>query len=263
MRVSLHERLLTEATANLEKKRHLQINATTENNVDEIMDYRQKSRSTPIMGGGLFEDSASGAQRTGAEVMQSIIKRHDEVSKEGAAKPSADDLENQDVLGTGAASPSTATLTAPRPKHTRRKMLSVPGRGAGWLFGVPESEPSDDDRRAAFEDFRKPHQAKQRDKFFTWQGPSGTPAEIHVDGMVFNIRISEETLDNLRKGANGEMVDGNVLGVTMASEDAPVVNMLHGYVRTPVKLGFIWEEAVRSAASEISEESSEKNGGID
>jgi hypothetical protein len=49
----------------------------------------------------------------------------------------------------------------------------------------------------------------------------------------------------------------------MTSEDAPVVNMLHGYVRTPAKLGTIHEESVSAAASEISKESSENNGGID
>jgi hypothetical protein len=35
--VSLHERLLTEATANLEKKRQLQLTATKEKTVDELL----------------------------------------------------------------------------------------------------------------------------------------------------------------------------------------------------------------------------------
>lgn len=59
------------------------------------------------------------------------------------------------------------------------------------------------------------------------------------------------------------MVSGNVFGVTMASEDAPVVNMLHGFVRARPQLGKITEEAVSGAPSEISEEeTSHKNGDI-
>jgi hypothetical protein len=59
------------------------------------------------------------------------------------------------------------------------------------------------------------------------------------------------------------MVSGNVFGVTMASEDAPVVNMLHGYVRAPPALGKITEEAASEAPSEVSEDGMDdnKNGG--
>jgi hypothetical protein len=73
-----------------------------------------------------------------------------------------------------------------------------------------------------------------------------------VEGEVFQVRISQETLDNLRKGASGQMVSGNIFGVTMASEDAPAVNMLHGYICAPPKLG--------KTASEVSEE--DKNGDV-
>ena len=223
--------------------------------------YRQKMRSSPVVGGGLFEDSVSGAQRTGSEVTQSVLKRQEEVSKEEeAAKPTpapAGDLESQ-VPGANTSS-LTAASPAATPRRMRRKMLSVPVGGAGGLFGTT-AKPSDDDQRAMFEDFRKQHKEK-RDKFFARQGPSGIPADIRVEGEVFKVRISQETLDNLRKGASGQMVSGNVFGVTMASEDAPVVNMLHGYVRAPPQtLGKIHEESVSGAASEVSEE--DKNGGI-
>lgn len=222
---------------------------------------RKKMRSSPVVGGGLFEDSALGTQRTGADVTKSVFKRQEmvdanvaEEAKDEAVAHSAADLESQ-VQGAGTAAPK------PRPR-TRRKMLSVPVRGGGGLFGSPE--PSDDDQRATFEDFRKEHE-KKRDQFFAKQarqGPSGIPAEIHVEGEVIKIRISQETLDSLRKGASGQMVSGNVFGVTMASEDAPVVNMLHGFVRAPPQLGKITEEAVSVAPSDMSEDdlAESKNG---
>ena len=296
-KISIHDALLSEATANLEKKRQLQLAATKEKTVGELMKdgelhvadtagvsmlpevpecitaveglpveqpkpktrrYRQKTRSSPVVGGGLFEDSVSGAPRTGREVTQSIIKRQEEVTKEEQAakqvSSSAGDLESQ-VSGGKPTSSLTAASPAPQPRRTRRKMLSVPVKGQ--LFGTaepePQPEPSDDDRRAAFEDFWMRHKQK-RDQLFARQEPSGIPAEIHVEGEIIKIRISQETLDNLRKGAAGQMVSGNVFSVSMASEDAPVVNMLHGYVRSRAGLEKIQEEIVSSvSASEVSD----------
>lgn len=225
---------------------------------------RQKMRSSPVVGGGLFEDSTLGTQRTGADVSKSVHKRQELVdSKDGElASTAVEDVESQ-LTGTSCPAPSTSEVNQPKPRpRTRRKMLSVPVRGAGGLFGVPE--PSDEDQRAAFEDFRRQHE-KKRDQFFAKQGPSGIPAEMHVEGEIFKIRISQETLDNLRKGATGQMVNGSVFGVTMASEDAPVVNMLHGYVRAPPQLGKITEEAISEAPSEMSEDgcsAEHKNGDI-
>jgi len=218
---------------------------------------RQRMHSSPVVGGGLFEDNTLGTQRTGADVTKSVFKRVDaklaaEECKDEAVAHSAADLESQ-VQGTAAAG-------KPRPR-TRRKMLSVPLRGAGGLFGEPEPSEDDDRARASFEDFRR--QQKKREQFFAKKGPSGILAEIHVEGEVFKIRISQETLENLRKGASGQMVRGNVFGVTMASEDAPVVNMLHGFVRSPpTHLGKITEEASSVAPSDMSEDDHEerKNG---
>jgi hypothetical protein len=223
---------------------------------------RQRMHSSPVVGGGLFEDNTLGTQRTGADVTKSVFKRVDaklaaEESKDEAVAHSAADLESQ-VQGTAAAA---AAAGKPRPR-TRRKMLSVPVRGAGGLFGAPEPSEDDDRAWASFEDFRRQHK-KKHDQFFAKKGPSGIPAEIHVEGEVFKIRISQETLDNLRKGASGQMVSGNVFGVTMASEDAPVVNMLHGFVRSPpTHLGKITEEASSVAPSDMSEDDPEerKNG---
>lgn len=300
-KISVQERLLTEATVNLEKKQQFQMSVTKEKTVEELLKdqeeevtasdsklpdvpegivaveglpvdkpkprtrrVRQRMHSSPVVGGGLFEDSTYGTQRTGADITKSVLKRQEEVdAKEEAAKAAktpAGDLESQ-VPGAAASSTAaapTAPSTEPKPRpRMRRKMLSVPVMGAGGLFGAPE--PSDEDQRATFESFRREHE-KKRDKFFARQGPSGIPAEIHVEGEVIKIRISQETLDNLRKGASGQMVSGNVFGVTMASEDAPVVSMLHGYVRSPPTLGKITEEAASAAASEISEEDTSKNG---
>lgn len=297
----VQERVLAEATANLEKKQHLQMTVTKEHTVEELLKdeavtgseskqpeaaegvvaveglpveqpkkprtrrIRQRMRSSPVVGGGLFEDSTFGTQRTGADITKSVLKRQESLdAKEEAAKPkttAAGDLESQ-VPGASTDTSPTAPSTEPKPRpRLRKKMLSVPVRGAGGLFGAPEPSSDDDQARATFESFRRERE-KKRDQFFAKQGPSGIPAEIHVEGEVIKIRITQETLDNLRKGASGQMVSGNVFGVTMASEDAPVVNMLHGYVRAPPQLGKITEEAGSHAPSEMSEDGmEEKNGG--
>lgn len=305
-KISVQERLLSEATANLEKKRQMQMSVTKEKTVEELLAdqnvapaaeplaevsetvvaveglpvedqpkprrrLRQRTRSSPVVGGGLFEDSTYGTQRTGADVTKSIMKRQESLdAREDAAKkekPPSGDLESQlpgaiaadTTAADGTAPTAPATDTKPKRPRMRRKMLSVPVRGAGGLFGAPE--PDEEEQRATFESFRKQHE-KKRDEFFAKKGPSGIPAEIHVEGEVIKIRISQETLDNLRKGATGQMVSGNVFGVTMASEDAPVVNMLHGYVRAPPTLGKITEEAASVAPSDMSEDDmEERNGG--
>jgi len=294
-KISVSDAVLKEATENLEKKQQFQMTVTKEHTVEELLKaqeapetaeklpevvenvvaveglpvdkpkprtrrIRQRMRSSPVVGGGLFEDSTFGTAKTGADITKAVLKRQEKADeKDEAAKPATTgDLESQLP---GAAPSTDAPPAAPRARRTRRKMLSVPVRGAGGLFGAPE--PSDDDQRATFEDFRREHE-KKRDQFFARQGPSGIPAEIHVEGDVFKVRISQETLDNLRKGASGQMVSGNVFGVTMASEDAPVVNMLHGFVRAAPMLGKITEEDVSVAPSEMSEDdmSVAKNGNI-
>lgn len=78
-KVSIEKRLLSEADGQLERKRHLQTFATTSKTVNEILGEsgtdvskdakaepavrarrrRQKMRSTPVVGGGLFEDPSS------------------------------------------------------------------------------------------------------------------------------------------------------------------------------------------------------------
>jgi hypothetical protein len=75
-----------------------------------------------------------------------------------------------------------------------RKMLLVPMQGTGGLFGTP-NKASEEDQRAMFEDFWK--------QFFTRKGPNGIlGAEIHVEGKIFKVCISQETWDKLHKGAS-------------------------------------------------------------
>jgi hypothetical protein len=254
---SVEERLLSEATEELEKKCRLQLTATKQKSLpfllkenegeqeadmrpegpqDDVVSVeglptdvpqqrtrrvRQKMRSVPIVGGGLFEDSTYGTQKTGTEVEASMKeaarKRLKELARQ--AEPVAGDVESQ-------AAAASTTASAPRP--TLRKMLSVPGH---------EPATSEEDTKAAFERFRRLHKSMAgRDQFFAPNsGPAGIQAELLVQGETFRIRIPQDTLEELRKGYSGEVIDNRGLfmsGITMAQEDAPVVNMLHGYVRS-------------------------------
>lgn len=140
-------------------------------------------------------------------------------------------------------------------RRIRHKMRSTPVFG-GSLFGEETGDagtagPSPQKKEEAKEASNSPGLDIWKRGFEA----AGHSAEINVNGETFNIRVSDETLKNMRKGFNGEAsVNGRgmiVQGLSIDQSNAPVVNMLQGYVRNQ-QLVNIQEEKHNDIASESS-----------
>lgn len=146
----------------------------------------------------------------------------------------------------------------PRRRY-RHKTHSTPVVGGG-LFGEVEAR-SGRDEKPGFHRVSDYARHKQEDLNFSKKA-SGVPAEITIKGEVFQIRISQDTLKNLKGGMEGQSRDSRgvpISGIEItAQDDAPVVQRLQGFVRN-AGLQRIQEED-RDVQSEFSEESSVKNG---
>jgi len=141
----------------------------------------------------------------------------------------------------------------PRKRRLRQKMRSTPIFG-GSLFGeetglaTKAEEPVRPETAlasfAAFDDWKRRFE------------PTGQSGEITVNGETFNVRISEDTIKNLRKGSNGEStLDGRGIisqGLSIDTASSPVVNMLQGFVRNQ-QLTHIQEERHSDIASDDSD----------
>lgn len=201
---TLEERLLNEATMCLETKRTLQTNATQEKSLKELVG----EMNLPI-------------------------------------------AENSTVpLGDEAGAPAPVVKKT-RNRRVRQKMRSTPVFG-GSLFGEdtnnvqttaiatsPTKTQSSSDTHGNNNDGLSALDAFNRFR------PSGQTAELTINGEAYQIRVSDDTLKNLRKGYHGETLDrkGFALrgSIEIESANAPVVNMLQGYVRN-TKLSNIAEE---------------------
>jgi hypothetical protein len=179
----------------------------------------------------LLENSTYGTQKTGTEVENSMEEAANKRLQEMAmqAEP-AGDVESQIAV-------AGYKVSAIRPKPFRRKMLSAPAGGFGPFIGVDEPVTSEEGAKVEFERFGMHHQLMTgRDQFFAPKsGPAGIQAELLVQGEAFRVRIPQATLEQIRKGYSENSLDNrglNISGITMSQEDAPVANMLQGYVRS-------------------------------
>jgi hypothetical protein len=122
-------------------------------------------------------------------------------------------------------------------------MRSTPVVGGG-LFNEGASDKDSDDTGDAFKGSKKGTGGGKGSVFSL--KPSGHPAELIVEGEVYKIRISDETLRNLRQGYSGEMLDSRGIsvgsGMSIQHDDVPVVSRLQGYIRNAGPLGRISEE---------------------
>eukprot|EP00546_Thalassionema_frauenfeldii_P006805 CAMPEP_0178918316 /NCGR_PEP_ID=MMETSP0786-20121207/13764_1 /TAXON_ID=186022 /ORGANISM="Thalassionema frauenfeldii, Strain CCMP 1798" /LENGTH=795 /DNA_ID=CAMNT_0020592023 /DNA_START=236 /DNA_END=2623 /DNA_ORIENTATION=- len=131
--------------------------------------------------------------------------------------------------------PMDASTKRVRNRRVRQKMRSTPVFG-GSLFG----EESNDPARAAV---TPPKVNFQVESTPSWKRPlpsrvPGHPVDLVVKGGdTFSIRISDEALQNLKDYGTlgGRRNSGSMLGsIQMSEADAPVVNMLQGYVRNTI-----------------------------
>jgi len=214
---NIRERLLVEASTNLERKQKIQLDATTAKTVEEI---------------------------TGDEVAEG--------PKQNVEKDKMDDLLRQSVLPNSSGTPEQSER--PRRRH-RHKTHSTPVVGGG-LFGeevVARSGRDGSRRMDRVSDFST-NKDNHEDLNFTLSSSSDLPARITVQGEVFHIRISENSWKDLKTGVEGQTTDSRgvpLSGIEItARDDAPVVQRLQGFVRNPI-LAKIQE------ASEFSEGSSD------
>jgi Sodium/hydrogen exchanger family len=210
--VNVRQRLLSEAAQNLERKQKIQTEATQEKTVADL----------------LGETSPEAAQDVEA---------------------------GNGNIPDGIASPTEQSASKPR-RRVRQKMRSTPVVGGG-LFGesIEARSGRDGDNRHRVSDSGRP---KQDDLSWTNIKAAGVPAEIAVNGEVYNIRISRDTLQNLKKGFSSSTDSRGipVSGIEIsARDDAPVTQRLQGFVRN-IPLGQIQEEQ-NDGVSEMSETSSQ------
>ena len=129
------------------------------------------------------------------------------------------------VAGTG--QPAAAAAASKPRRRVRHKTRSTPVVGGG-LFGETIEAKSGREKRVS-------DLAKMKDMSFSTPKREGIPAEITVKGETFRIRINRETLRDLQKGADGGMTDARGIAISgvniSASDDAPVVQRLQGFVR--------------------------------
>eukprot|EP00538_Stauroneis_constricta_P004518 CAMPEP_0119546592 /NCGR_PEP_ID=MMETSP1352-20130426/944_1 /TAXON_ID=265584 /ORGANISM="Stauroneis constricta, Strain CCMP1120" /LENGTH=831 /DNA_ID=CAMNT_0007591311 /DNA_START=186 /DNA_END=2681 /DNA_ORIENTATION=- len=244
---NVRKRLLAEATQILERKQHMQLSATHEKTVDDILGEMEKGDMKPM---NIAEEAA--------------------VPEEGTTA-------TDETTATGGVSGIVGKLDAalkPKPKPRRRvrqKMRSTPVVGGG-LFGEEAKhdhdfyghrEGSDKFHDDGDEDNGKSKGGKKADplSLFSFAPPSSVPAEILVRGESYSIRISKETFKDLQKGFAGQTVDSRgieISGVNIeASDNTPVVNRLRGFVRNG-PLNKIQEETIEDA-SEISSQVTDDN----
>lgn len=158
-----------------------------------------------------------------------------------------------------------STVDQPKPRRRiRQKMRSTPVVGGG-LFGEAIEVRSGRDGSTRVSDI---HNRKNGDGL-DWAfgtGQTGIPAEISVKGEIFNIRIAKDTWNDLRKGFKGQMVDHRGIEISQmnieASDDAPIVQRLTGFVRNMPLRSISEEDGHLESVSEKSLETSRHGNGL-
>lgn len=193
----VQQRLLREAEETLDNHRSLQTKATKSKTVEEILNE---------------QDDGTGPLREAAQRKQS-----------------------QPPTSTETSSPSGSSTRRVRNRRVRHKMRSTPVFG-GSLFGEETDTP------ASASIVQPPVTNISVDSTPSWKRPlparkTGYAAELVVkDGETFHIRISDEMLNNLKEGGtlSGGRSRSMIGSMALSEADAPVVNMLQGYVRNTI-----------------------------
>eukprot|EP00547_Thalassionema_nitzschioides_P007385 CAMPEP_0194199884 /NCGR_PEP_ID=MMETSP0156-20130528/725_1 /TAXON_ID=33649 /ORGANISM="Thalassionema nitzschioides, Strain L26-B" /LENGTH=776 /DNA_ID=CAMNT_0038924829 /DNA_START=55 /DNA_END=2385 /DNA_ORIENTATION=+ len=189
----VQQKLLQEATKSLDHRQSLHLHATKSKTVEEILNEQNDGTAAPS------------------------------VKPDSPAEPTPAPAEQS-------ATPVTRQV---RNRRVRTKMRSTPVFG-GSLFGEETDTPANSN-------IVEPPPKPSQDFSPSWKRPipprqAGYTAELVIkDGETFHIRISDETLKNLKDGGtlggggrSGRAVMGSI---AMSEADAPVVNMLQGYIR--------------------------------
>jgi hypothetical protein len=212
--VNVRQRLLSEAAQNLERKQKIQTEATKEKSVAELL-----GDSSP-------------------EAPQDVETGNTDISERIGQPAAADQPKSK-----------------PR-RRVRQKMRSTPVVGGG-LFGesIEARSGREDGHRHGVSDYHRP---QQDDLAWSKVKTAGVPAEITVKGEVYNIRISRDTWQDLKKGFQNSTDSRGIpiSGIEITAEDdTPVTQRLQGFVRN-MPLSQIQEHS-NDGVSEISEDTKE------
>lgn len=212
---NITQRLLNEAADNLERKQHIQTNATKDKTISEIL---------------------------GNEGPEKVEAPKEEGKADEAPKKQDAGLVKFQVPD------SVPAADGKRKAHhrVRQKMRSTPVVGGG-LFGEHIEAKSGREASSKIGDFA----AGRNSDFlggFKDRPSRGIAAELSVRGENYHIRISTETLRDLQKGFSGQMVDSrgieiSAVNISATNEDTPVVQRLQGFVRN-MPLQQIREETI-------------------
>lgn len=218
---NIRRRLLTEASQKLEEKQKLQTEATRDKTIAEIMG----------------------------------------VAPEEPPLEAKDEGETSDSTGAPDVGIPQSTKSKAR-RRIRQKMRSTPVVGGG-LFGESIEARSG---REGHSKFSGP--SKSKDEDLAWESTAGgVPAEISINGQLFNIRVSQATYQDLKRGFNKNSTSSRrgypTTGVQItALEDAPVTQMLSGFVRNTL-LDQIQEEGEdQMSCSEMSDDFGHSEKGV-
>eukprot|EP00567_Pseudictyota_dubia_P018452 CAMPEP_0197431994 /NCGR_PEP_ID=MMETSP1175-20131217/138_1 /TAXON_ID=1003142 /ORGANISM="Triceratium dubium, Strain CCMP147" /LENGTH=859 /DNA_ID=CAMNT_0042959977 /DNA_START=122 /DNA_END=2701 /DNA_ORIENTATION=- len=215
---SVSQLILNEAAQKLERDKSLQTQFTKQKSVQEILGLPETQGVNP---GGAFGKSGGGAEN------------------------GAGGLEGGNLASAG-----TAATMVRQPKRVRQKMRSTPVIG-GDLFGESRSASVAGDAGGVSPDFLASLKAPGGGGGgfggrFGAGGIGGSPAghacDLTVGKETFKIRISTSTLNRIRSGFSGGMVDDGSISISAA--DVPIENRLQGFVRNQGMMASITEEEV-------------------
>jgi hypothetical protein len=207
---NITQRLLKEAANTLEQKQSVQTLATRQKSVNEILGHDVEKGET------------AGATISGGPTNQTFpVKR-------GEGKPRRrirQRMRSTPVVGGGLFG-ETIEAKSGRESHTRISDVDKKKGSLDWSFGTTKS---------------------------------GIPAEITVKGEIYSIRIARDTWKGLQKGYAGQMVDTRGIEISSmnieASDDAPIVQRLTGFVRNMPLRSITEDDEDSSHMDNISERS--------
>jgi hypothetical protein len=172
-------------------------------------------------------------------------KSLDEIKREmGIPVESSDSTQAPTTADSGAVPGATPPATTTR-RRVRQKMRSTPVTGGSLFDDIKPSTPEEPAADAGGRPFT--------DSFL------GQSAELVVNGEVFKIRVMPQTVQRIKSGYSGELLDD--AGVKFSQKDVPIEHRLEGFVRTSgLGLRTIAED-ISETTSNHSAKDSEQGGG--
>eukprot|EP00804_Cyclotella_cryptica_P028486 CCRYP_014781-RA/>CCRYP_014781-RA protein AED:0.02 eAED:0.02 QI:317/1/1/1/1/1/3/2257/834 len=173
-------------------------------------------------------------------------KSLDEIKKEMGipVESPADSAQAPATVDAGAVPGATPSSTTTR-RRVRQKMRSTPVTGGSLFDDIKLSTPETPAADAGGHPFS--------DSFL------GQSAELVVNGEVFKIRVMPQTVQRIKSGYSGELLDD--ASVKFSQKDVPIEHRLEGFVRTSgLGLRTIAED-ISETTSNHSAKDSEQGGG--